>query len=363
MYGKKSIILTVVTIAVSTFFMCGCGSAGQNRKPPKVSDDMLAPRIISFGNILWWDDVIKATDYEVYRNDVLCDTVKTAMFRLTNVTEDSEYFVVAVDKKTSERTEKSNIVTVSQNNNFTAEQTLDLTGGGSYSGEIPPSVRQVIIGGASRSDFNLSAVLQERANDITFVISNVSITGFIATENFSYKRADNDYNVIFDVTGQCAVKGPTGDDGFDYSEKIYDNKEIDAGSGSNGGSPLVLSSIVVCGSGNLSIVGGNGGNGGIGSSTTKWEAVNGPGAGADGGDGGDAVKCAYLVVDMDSDECNVCISDGVGGAKGKPGTNGSIITGPPATAMWKDMYDIGKAGKNGKSVIGSKKIIRGSVTI
>ena len=122
-----------------------------------------------------------------------------------------------------------------------------------------------------------------------------------------------------------------------------------------------MPSTVVVGSGNLSVSGGNGGNGGVGSSTTEYEKVSGPGPGANGGNGGSAMKTSHLFLNMDGGEYSVSISDGKGGLKGKPGKNGSIYTGPLATIMWGDVYDIGKAGVDGKSIVVSRKVLKGKL--
>lgn len=361
---RKKLLLIVSAVFCAVFFAFGLAACGLNHngnKPPKPPVGMLSPRIISFGSFLSWDEVEEADVYEIYCDGTLETVCDKPFYRIGDLPKDSDYCVAAKNSSTGEKTDKSNTVKVSKNCNFTDGEILNLTGRDYYAGKITAETRKVIIGSKNKTVFALDVFLAERTADIVFELKNVDVTGYVMTDDYSYKRAENDYNVIFDVTGDCSINGENGSDGFDYSSSVYDNMEIDAGKGEDGGSVIILSSVVVRGSGNLNFSGGNGGNGGRGSATTKWESKNGPGAGADGGNGGTAVKCAYLVTDFDSENFCVGIKDGVGGKKGKPGENGSIITGPMASAMWKDMYDIGKAGKNGKSVIGSKKIIKGSV--
>lgn len=341
---------------------CG-GNSNNNKKPPKPSGGMLSPRIISFGDFISWDVVENADEYEIYCDGELKSVVKEPLYRVGDLSKDSNFCVVAKNTVKGEKTDKSNLVKVSKNGNYASGEILNLTDRSGFVSQVSPSVRKMVIGGQSRTSFEIGAVLAKRTTDIVLELNNIDLTGFITTDDYSYKRADNDYNVIFKLKGNCSFKGENGSDGFDYSDSVYDNMEIDAGEGFNGGTALIVPSLVVCGSGELSVSGGNGGNGGVGSATTKWEATNGPGAGADGGDGGAAVKCSYVAVDFESDSFFVSFTDGKGGKKGVPGENGSIITGPMASAMWKDMYDIGKAGKNGKSVIGTKKIIKGRVVL
>lgn len=360
--NKKAFFLLISLIFISAICLAGCSdNINNNKKPPSVSTDLLSPRVTSFGSFIEWDEAMGATDYEIYCNNKLKATVQNTRYRVQEVENDSDYYVIAVNKNTGEKTEKSNVVKVSKNCGFTSAETLDLSNRTEYTATVPSEVRRVIVGGKQNLEIDLQITLANRTNDIIFELNNVAVTGFMTTANGSYKRADNNYNVVFAVNGNCSFKGADGSDGFDFSDSVYDNTEVDAGSGSDGGSVFILSSVVVRGNGNFLIAGGNGGNGGVGSSTTKWEEKNGPGAGADGGDGGTAVKCAYLVVDMQNAGCAVSVADGTGGKKGTPGVNGSIITGPAASAMWKDMYDIGKSGKSGKSVIGALKIIEGKV--
>jgi hypothetical protein len=57
----------------------------------------------------------------------------------------------------------------------------------------------------------------------------------------------------------------------------------------------------------------------------------------------------------------VSVRDGTGGTKGTPGNNGSILSGPIASAVWSSTYDIGVTGNDGKSVIGQRMIIQGGL--
>ncbi|MDE6075282.1 MAG: hypothetical protein K2G26_02470 [Clostridia bacterium] len=352
-----AVAAVVAPLCIATTFF-GCNSdSNRNRIPPKASQDILPPYLMSFGSVLTWDTDPNATEYELYRNGQYESTVTGSHYDAGQVTEDCEYTVVA--KNGDKSSTKSNVARVCKNSSYAEGEVLDLSDSSSYNGTLPNSVRKIVIRKQSSVTMSFCCLIAERTNDLTIELSNVSLVGYISTVNCEYSRLKHNYNVIIDVKANCSVKSSDGADGFDFSDSVYDNREVDAGSGSDANNAIIVPSLVVEGEGALVISGGNGGNGGVGSSTTKWEASNGPGAGADGGDGGAGLKTSYCVVNMNGENSYVSVSDGKGGKKGKPGNNGSIITGPAASAMWKDMYDIGKAGKDGKSEFGSIKILGG----
>lgn len=349
---------------IACLMFSGCNTNSNiNRQPPPVSTQLLAPYATYFGTYLSWDEVQGADRYNVYCDGQLLGTTNQTSYIPSELDKDCQFYVVAENSISDIISANSNVVEVSKNCNFSTDEILDLTSSSYFASTISPSIRKVIIGNNSYSTFSLCAELAERKHDIIFELNNVTVSGSIVTANSSYRRSDNDYNVILNVNGECSINGINGQDGTDYSDPMFDNKEFDAGKGTDGRDAMIIPTAVITGNGNLTISGGNGGNGGKGSSTTTWESVNGPGAGADGGDGGAAIKTSYLIIDMQDYLCNVSIVDGSGGNKGTPGENNSIITGPVASLMWDDMYDIGKSGENGESIILTKKIFKGELLI
>lgn len=354
---KTALFLSVILCL--TMISSGCGNTNNNKKPPQTETKILAPYVISFGNYLSWDEAKNADEYDVYKNGVYLETTAKTFYFTQETSGDDEYYIVAKNKDM--QSEKSNIAFVSKNKNFASDEILDLTDKSNFHGTIAPEIRRVIIGNDTDSVFGILAEIEDRTSDLTFLLNNVTVNGSIFTKNRSYSRKDNNYSVIFDVTGECAIRGENGLDGSDWSDARFDNLEFIAGEGENGQDAVIVPSAVVVGSGNLSVCGGNGGNGGVGSSTTEYETVSGPGPGANGGNGGSAVKTSHLFLNMNGGEYSVSISDGKGGLKGKPGKNGSIYTGPLATIMWSDVYDIGKAGVDGKSIVVSRKVLKGKL--
>lgn len=363
MKGGKSfmrVLLTVVMLLCAMCFVaCGQGNKNDNKKPPKTETKILSPYVVSLGDYISWDVAKNADKYDIYKNGVYLETTTQTEYFIGDTSADEEYYVIA--KNENIESEKSNIAYVSKNQNYDSGEILDLTGEMQYSGTVKSGIRKIIIGQDVSSAFYLSIEIEERSTDLIFRLNNIAITGSITTANCSYSRKTNNYSVIFEITGECFVRGENGADGVDWSDKRYDNKELDAGEGYRGKDAVIVPSMIVRGNGNLSIVGGNGGNGGIGSSTTDFEKVNCPGAGSNGGNGGAAVKTSHIILRMDSGNCSVSLSDGKGGQKGKPGKNGSIYTGPTVSLMWNDMFDIGKAGKDAKSVMVVKKIVTGKL--
>jgi len=352
---KKDKLFLIISLIIN--FLCvGCTNTNDNISPSKRPSRLLAPHILYFGDFMTWDKVENATQYDIYCNDTFCSSISENTFYFENeITNDQDYYIVA--KKGSVKSEKSNVVHVSKNCNYLDAEILDLAMKSSFSGTINQNIRKVIIGNQSSSKLSMAANILNRENDLIFEISNTSIQGTIYSDG--YQRKDNNYNVIFNCTGNCSLTGDNGKNGFDYSDSNYNNKEYAAGVGEDGEDGLVVPTAIIKGNGNFTIRGGNGGNGGVGSATTTWESVNAPGKGSNGGNGGAAIKTSYLILNFESGDQNLTLVDGNGGEKGKPGTNGSIITGPTASIMWNDVYDIGKKGKTGSSVLGIRKIING----
>lgn len=364
---KKQLLLLPICMALLTIFFVGCGlfdffddnsdgNSNDNKTPPPApAINLIAPYLMSFGTYLSWETVSNATEYDIYCNNRYVETITKTTYNLNDVEYDSEYYVIA--KNNGKSSPKSNIAVASKNTNFSNSEILDLTGKSSYNSSISSSVRKVII--ANSSSFAWLAAIEERTADLTFELRNVNIIGSIYTHDLSYSRSKSNFNVTFEITGDCSIKGADGSNGFDFSDSRYDNSELAAGTGGNGGNAIIVPTVIITGSGNFTVTGGNGGNGGVGSATSKWESSSAPGKGSNGGNGGAGVKTSYFILKLNSANNTVTVSDGKGGAKGTPGVNGSIITGPAASIMWKDMYDIGKVGEDGRSSFGTKRILSG----
>lgn len=358
----QKIFLYMIIIGILTCF-AGCstesGNSNNNKTPPPTSNNIIAPYLISFGTYLSWENVNYATEYDIYCDGQYVETISQTNYQLNSVNSDVEYYIVA--KNSNNNSKKSNTVLVSKSNNYSDVEILDLSNKSSFSATIPSSVRKIIIGNNKNSTFYLSASISERIYDLTFELHNVSITGSVFTDDGAYSRTKCNYNVIFNLIGDCSLEAEDGRNGFDFSESKYDNTELDAGKGSDGGNAIVAPTVIITGSGNFVVSGGDGGDGGVGASTTTWESSKAPGKGSDGGDGGVGIKTSYFILNYNNGGYTVQVSDGKGGKKGIPGGNNSIITGPIASAMWNDVYDIGKAGADGISIFGKKKLLNGSL--
>lgn len=359
----KKRVLTIL-LTVTAFFCVGlfssCGNSNNNRVPPLLSSQLLPAHLISFGSYLSWDAVNNAESYDVYEEGIYVATTTQTDYQTGELASDTEYYVIA--KNGGKQSLESNTVTVSKNCNFASDEVLDLTGTNTFNAYISPTIRKVIIGKDYVNSFDLSAKISERTCDLIFELHNVEISGSIFTHDETYSRTKNDYSVVFDLVGNCSIKGDDGKNGDDYSDKIYNDSEKDATNGTNGKDTIIVPTVVVTGHGDFTVFGGNGGKGGVGASNSTWSQCL-PGKGADGGDGGTAIKTSYLVVNMDIGVYTVSVIDGKGGEKGKPGNCNSItiITKTWVSLLWNSQYDIGKFGSDGRSVLGTRKIIKGEL--
>lgn len=353
---KSKILYFILTLfcVPAVFGFVGCND-NANIKPPPGADNAAILTVITLGTRLLWNKIGRDVDYEVYCNGELADTVQTETYRFSELPSDAECYVIAKEGK--DNCVISNTVTVFSDRGFAESEVLVLSDMGTYNTLIASTVRKVCIYGT----VSLNLQIESRKSDLYFELNNADIFGCIKTSDGGFSRTKHDFSVIFDVTGNCSIRGADGANGFDFSDARYDNGEQNAGVGGNGEEALLLPSVIIHSDGNLTVSGGNGGNGGKGSATTTWEGSKTPGKGSNGGNGGAAVKTSYFVMDMGSSAASVKIIDGKGGSKGMPGNNGSLITGPLVSAMWSDVYDIGKYGNDGKSELGTKKLYKGNL--
>ncbi len=357
---KKKLLVLLLSLCCLFVSMGGsaCGSNTNNNRKPVSAPTLLAPYVMTLGDVLSWETVTGATEYQIYCNGQVIGKTEKTQYVLGSRTQDESFYIVASNGR--KNSEKSNEVIAWKNTNFSQEEILDLSDKSSFQFNISQSIKKVIVKKETATDFYWAGLIEERESDILFELKNVTLNGSIKTVDGKYDRATHNYSVIFLVEGTCVLRADAGLNGNNYSGDSWTNSEMDGGDGKDGKVALTVSTAIFKGNGSLQIYGGNGGNGGDGASTSTWEAVNGPGAGSNGGNGGAAIKSSYFVLQMDTMGW-ISYTDGSGGRKGEPGENNSIITGPGASLMWNDMYDIGKNGSSGSSSLGKRIIIQGNL--
>lgn len=329
------------------------GNRNNNQEVPPSSQNFLAPRVISFGSYISWTPVSGATSYEIYKDDFLIETQTDTIYNVGDLDKDSQFYIFA-QKSDTDQSVKSNIVTVSKNCDFAENEILDLSDWGNLSITVDSSIRKIVVH-KKGIPLNFDCNIAERSTDLIFDLSDVTLNGSINCGS-DYSRLTKDYNVIFNINGLCALKGT---DGKTSSFVFEDDSEKDGIDGTDGEDALVVPTVILRGDGEFQICGGNGGNGSKGASTTVTSSAS-IGVGSNGGNGGAAVKTQYFILEMTASSI-VTIKDGRGGEKGPPGDNNSIITGPLISMMWGDVYDIGKNGMSGKSILGRKTITGGKL--
>ena len=337
-------------------FLASC-NINSNISAPKINDELRDPYIISYGTFFEWEYVNYATEYEIYCDGVLICTQTENRFNLGEIKKDCVFFVIAKNNKSVSC--KSNEINVSKNCNFSSEEVLDLSNYNKFTGYINSQIRKIIINKNHKESMELSSLLEKRSHSLFIEISNVDLfgRGVLGTYDSNYSKYEHNYDVFIDVSGNCSIKGM---DGIKSNYLPEPDTEFDGIDGGHGHNALLLSSLTITGSGNLIIEGGCGGDGSSGSDSTTYSEKT-IGKGSSGGNGGNALICSQLVVDLDEQNNTVTLKGGLGGKKGEPGKNGSIITGPLVSMMYDDIYDIGKNGLNGKSFIGVAIVNKGEL--
>lgn len=329
-----------------------------NISAPVIEKGVSTPYLQAFGNYLKWYEISKADKYFIYQDDKLLAETDGLGYQLGEMEEDSEFYITAYDEEEQLTSEKSNKVLVSQNVNFSEDEILDLSAETSWRGTIPSNIRWVLVEKQELCTVDMEYILAKRDRDITFVLKNVVLEG--ATPICEEELKSGNPNVILHVTGECGIKGRDGGS-WSYTPEI--NSEEDGIDGGDGKNAIAVANLVVTGTGNLTVQGGNGGNGSDGAGTEGITDKT-PGKGSNGGNGGNGIYCKNLFLNMDLGSATVSLHGGSGGEKGLPGNNGSISTGPLISlspGMWESVYDIGKKGTDGMSLKGNLIKIKGVI--
>ena len=338
----KKIFLFMNFIFLLTLTACNFYKNPNIEVPDAKEEKLTSPFIRNFSDYIVWDEVKNANSYEIYLDDKLILETDEHNYTIGEINNDKKVYVIA--KNDNIKSEKSNILNIEKNISFSTNEILDLSGKTSYKKAISSEIRKIVIS----NKIELDLMILERNIDLVIELNDADIIGSIYTKDYIYNKSEMDYSVIFELNGDCYIESLNGNNGMDYSMSEYNNSATDGENGRNGYDSVVVPALIINGEGNLNITAGDGGNGGKGSATTTFEAVNGPGKGSNGGNGGSAIKTSTLLLDFIGE---INYKNGNGGTKGKPGNNGSIITGPVASMMWNDVYDIGKDGNVGQSII------------
>lgn len=359
---KKKGLIGLFSVALSTVILCSLFLSGCDRSDDDHDNNthyqedeqpftISAPYVVSLGNIIRWDACKNADEYVIFQDDVKILTTTETQVEVEDASTDHKYTVIARNTENNTESEKSNIALVSKSFGFGQNEILELDPQelGTYY-TISSSIRKIVCKSDEPMVVESNFIIHDREYDLFFELENITFSSMkqavITTQDGTYSRADQNWNLIFTVSGKCGVKGM--DQTF-VPAQPSDNTEKRGSNGMPGTDAIVAPTVVVRGSGEFTVSGGDGGVGGRGANSTTW-ATNYYGDGGNGGVGGDGIVSQFFVLQMESDGV-VYVNSGIGGARGAPGVNGSILTGPWSTADYNEHY--GTAGKNGTALRGS----------
>lgn len=349
---KKIVRLMCTIIIVSVLFISGCegGIAGLFK--------LDTPQIESIGNVIQWQPIEKAEEYDILFNEKVIATTKDTYYILETVEEVGQINVVAKTEKRS--SDKSNGVRAIKTENFKQYETQTVELKNNNKINVAPNINYVTVTGTA---INTCLIIAERTTDIVIKLENVTMTspnGFscIATVDNNYDSTKNNFSAIIIAEGINTLNGKSV---TVLPSQPATNSEKDGQDGIEGGSGIVFPKIAIMGSGSLTLSGGNGGKGGKGADSAGWVAAV-FGDGGDGGDGGYGIKATKIAVAMEYSGICKC-SGGEGGKGGNPGANGSIISGPIYSAAGNYERYYGKDGEPGGATIGELFQYRGSFIV
>ncbi len=352
---KKSILIVVVItlLIVSCLFLNACNLFDfiNDLSPQEIQ----SPSISIIGNTIIWDSVSGADTYDVYKDDELIDSTSNLYHIEENNSANAQFYVCSKESSTGKTSAASNKVIMYKQCDFLDSETMyiSLTYGAGY--VIPSNINHVyIIGSASGTYVEIA----NRTTDLVITLDNVNMTSSegkhcIATQDGDYSTNNKHFSVTICVIGTNVLNGS---DYYTVPSQPKENTETKGLDGGNGGSAIVLPSIVFVGDGIISLNGGNGGQGGEGADSSGFSTSR-FGAGGNGGDGGNGICCTVAVMAMNITGC-VKAFGGDSGDKGSPGVNGSVLSGPLYSSNYGDYY--GNSGDVGVSLVGEMKSLRGT---
>lgn len=321
--------LTLLCVVTCAFGFTACGEESENetsKKPevPQIRDDIFAPNLVSLGDYLYWEPYERATAYTIYQGNTELATVTQNYYHIGELEEDT--FFTATATYSDITSEHSRPVRVSKNTGFTGDEILAFSPIESLGTQnVPSTVRKIVITSDTAAIVEGSFILEPRNTDITFALTNITLTstaatGVIHTADGSYDRTTNDWSIIFQVEGVCAVEGAE----LPAPSAPKANSGDDGEDGTNGVNAVLASSVVVTGNGNLSFIGGKGQNGARGADS-DFLSYSTYGHGGNGGDGGSALICKYLLLNMNNNG-TLTLANGAGGAAGGRGKDNNPVS-------------------------------------
>lgn len=358
-YKALMCFVCVSCAAFINLFCCCSQNVNSNITPSQNHAKLLPPYIVSFNTFLWWDAVQYATGYEIYCDNQFLEEVKENRYDLAKVYSDCNYEVIA--KNDASKSKKSNRVKVSKNSSFNTDEIFNCKGGSGGEIKIPSNIRKVINVESANSRY-IDFIIEQRTDDLIFEFRDTQFFGSILTLDGKISRLTNNYNVIIEVMGECKINGNNGTDGKSFNVSEYDNQCRDGYDGNSGQTCITVPSLIVRGTGTLTITGGNGGNGGNGSNAYGVFNTAKPGKGSHGGNGGTGLLTEYLILDALKEDFILSITDGRGGKRGVLGSYDGNILGTSSTLV-NSSYWYFTDGKNGQSQVGKSILTKGKLII
>jgi hypothetical protein len=354
---KKSIFFSISIALVAVILTTGCSFLSSVEPLNKPTGVFVA------GNAVFWNKVTNATDYNIYKDDVLLASTDNRYYVIEELTSDVFISVQAADEngKNSD-SKKSDAIIMLKNTNFSTDEIINITLDNDIVYEIESSINKVVLSMQTNYESvnNVQIKILDREKDLTIELNDVVIYGpnnepVISNYIKSVIYTNAPYTVNFVVHGDNEIYSGQA---VGVPPKPAENTQTKGGNGYNGQDAVLLSQANFMGTGNLSLHGSDGGQGGVGSDSSGISTAV-YGWGGDGGDGGNGLNCSKYVLNL-SAASTLSGKAGNGGTGGSPGNNGSVISGPFNTAEWSNRF--GAKGYDGLPFSGTEYIISGQKT-
>ena len=337
---KLWLVCIIVTLII---VLCACNI--KNLFAKKIE----TPQPSVIGNIIYWSEIEGAEKYAVFcNNEQIAETIGVGYIAESSA-ENKQYHIVALGGDGFKDSSPSQKVVVYKSTQYSSEETMVISLENDREYLVPMNINYVTVSGSAQ---NTNIKIADRFSDLVILLQDVTLTSSHGKSCIT--TSDNDYSMTtkkYTVTLQCkGTNHLTGGIGYDAEGKPDTNSGKKGFNGEEGGSGIILPSLLLIGDGALYLQGADGGNGGTGADSSGLFSSAVYGKGGNGGNGGAGIKCTRMAMNMTNG--GICSAyGGIGATGGKPGSNGSALTGPFYTAQWDSSY--GSNGENGLSVTGS----------
>lgn len=201
-----AILLSAIMLSTCCASLCACSIFGFSNTD---IFGIVQPKISAYGNVIYWEAVADAAEYQVYAEGASIGTTTDTYYVLDDLSVDSDITVTAKNAQGKESKE-SNAITVQQSVGFVDEETMDIELTSEKEYKVSSNIKFVKVSGeASSVGFTIE---KNRTDDLYVELDQVTMVSgatnnCFRTENNIMDAEELKFAVIFILKGNSALTG------------------------------------------------------------------------------------------------------------------------------------------------------------